>query len=74
MTGPVHDPARAVVSVDELLCIGAGLCVRSAPTTFAQDEDGVSRVVARQPDLYEVVAVEEAVGLCPVQAIGLRWR
>jgi ferredoxin len=58
-------------TVDRQLCIGSGMCARSAPATFAQGEDGVSRVVSPEPDASEYPGVIEAAELCPVQAIGL---
>jgi ferredoxin len=57
-------------SVDADVCVGAGLCVLTAPEVFSQDpEDGI----ATAPDVDlppgEAEAVREAAAICPVEAI-----
>ncbi|MET0418322.1 MAG: ferredoxin [Actinoplanes sp.] len=61
---------RAIV--DAGACIGAGLCVLTAPDIFTQDpEDGIATVA--DPDLppEAAEAVREAAAICPVEAIEL---
>lgn len=62
------------VQVDARLCVGAGLCVRSAPGVFAQGDNGVSGVARPAPEPEEHAQVQEAAELCPVQAIQIEWQ
>jgi ferredoxin len=58
------------VSVDQDVCVGAGLCVLSSSEVFDQrDEDGVVKLLQTYPDeaLYEKVL--GASRKCPSKAI-----
>ena len=59
------------VEVDELMCEGHGRCEDAAPEVFKLDEDDVSRVIVDEVPEEQVGAVEQAIRLCPRQAI--RW-
>ncbi|MGW5703435.1 ferredoxin [Amycolatopsis japonica] len=53
------------LEVDRERCVGAGMCVLTAPEVFAQDEeDGRVRLLDRDP-----VEIGDAVQLCPAAAI-----
>lgn len=53
-------------------CVGAGLCVLSAPEVFDQNpDDGLVEVRADQPAAEHADAVREAVALCPARAIAI---
>jgi ferredoxin len=53
-------------------CVGAGQCVLAAPEVFDQGEDdGVVVVLDAEPEGALRPVVEEAVGLCPAQALSL---
>jgi ferredoxin len=56
------------VYVDEVTCIGCGLCAYIARQTFYLEPDyGRSRVVAQQGDDQELI--QEAINCCPVDCI-----
>lgn len=57
------------VTVDRQLCIGAGMCVLTAPAVFDQDEEGKSVVLEVSPATTRHGAVDEAEQLCPAVAI-----
>ncbi|WP_433720984.1 ferredoxin [Actinoplanes sp. CA-051413] len=60
------------VTVDRDLCIGAGMCVLTAPAVFDQDpEEAVVVLLDEQPPESERQAVEQAVGRCPAAVIRL---
>lgn len=60
------------VAADRDLCIGAGLCVVSAPAVFDQDDDdGLVELLVDEPDIADAAAVREAVGLCPSGALSV---
>jgi ferredoxin len=60
--------ADRVLRVDPAACVGSGTCTNVAPTVFALDgETGVARVVGRPEEALE--DVEEAISICPVEAI-----
>lgn len=56
------------IAADRDVCIGAGLCVVTAPQVFDQDDDGLVTLLAEETD---VAAAREAVGLCPSGALRL---
>ncbi|WP_028205159.1 ferredoxin [Paraburkholderia nodosa] len=61
---------RLKVSVDQDVCVGAGLCVLSTSEVFDQrDEDGVVRLLQTQPDEAHYEKVLGAVRKCPSKAI-----
>ncbi|MFI6306944.1 ferredoxin [Amycolatopsis thailandensis] len=56
------------LEVDRERCVGAGMCVLTAPEVFGQDEeDGRVRLLDPEPD-----GIGEAVQLCPAAAITAR--
>jgi ferredoxin len=57
------------VTADREVCIGAGMCVMSAPELFDQDDDGVVVVLeAEVPQVHEAAAAR-AVASCPSGAL-----
>lgn len=59
------------VVVDELMCEGHGRCEDTAPEVFRLEDDDVSRVLVDEVPEDQVEAVEQAIRVCPRQAI--RW-
>ncbi len=63
---------KRAVRLDLDRCIKAGECYYNHPRHFAMDEDGSPRILVRfvesDADLKEV---EEAIEVCPAQAIAL---
>ena len=60
------------VVVDRERCRGAGMCALTAPAVFDQsDDDGTVVVLVEHVDGDRLKAVEEAVDMCPSQAISL---
>ena len=57
------------VVVDRDICMGTGMCIVYAPSTFAHDVD--TRVVVRQPPADDPAAVRAAVEACPTGALAL---
>ncbi|QSB06801.1 ferredoxin [Natronoglycomyces albus] len=58
------------IVVDREVCIGAGMCVLTAPELFDQDEsDGRVRLLAKEITSEVAADVETAVTLCPSGAI-----
>jgi ferredoxin len=51
------------------VCVGAGMCVLTAPDVFAQDDDGIVTVLREQPGVAEEPAVRQAATLCPTGAV-----
>ncbi|GAB2960393.1 ferredoxin [Amycolatopsis acidiphila] len=57
-----------VVRVDPSVCVGSATCSSTAPGVFALDQEaGVARVISQ--DGAPITDIEEAVSLCPVEAI-----
>ncbi len=65
----MSEPRR--VEVDQLACEGHARCMETAPEVFRLDDEDVSQVILDpvSPELVE--QVDEAIRLCPLQAI--RW-
>lgn len=60
------------VVADTARCVGAGQCVLTEPAVFDQnDEDGTVVVLTEHVEGDQVSTVEEAVEMCPSQAISL---
>ncbi|MFJ4961045.1 ferredoxin [Streptomyces sp. NPDC088729] len=60
------------LSVDRERCIGAGMCVMTAPDVFDQDQDeGLVLLSHAEPHAVHRAAVRMAVGVCPSRAITL---
>ena len=55
---------------DRDVCIGAGMCVLTAPAVFDQsDDDGLVEVQVERPGEADAAAVRDAVKLCPSGAL-----
>lgn len=60
------------VVTDTARCVGAGQCVLTEPAVFDQsDDDGTVVVLVEHVEGERLAAVEEAVDMCPSQAISL---
>ncbi|HEX4701998.1 MAG TPA: ferredoxin [Pseudonocardiaceae bacterium] len=59
------------IIVDREVCVGAGQCVLTAAELFDQSESDGRVVVVRQPQVADLAAVRDAVGVCPAGAISL---
>ncbi|MFC4944218.1 ferredoxin [Pseudonocardia sp. GCM10023141] len=60
------------VEVDTSRCVGAGLCVGSAPEVFDQrDSDGMVVLLVATPPAERDAAVREAAFVCPAEAISV---
>ncbi|MGW1377835.1 ferredoxin [Streptomyces sp. NPDC002446] len=58
------------VSIDRDRCVGAGMCVLTAPGVFDQDdEDGRVLLLTADPPADRTSAARSAAGFCPAQAI-----
>ncbi|MFE0186962.1 ferredoxin [Streptomyces sp. NPDC059008] len=58
------------VSIDRDRCVGAGMCVLTAPEVFDQDdEDGRVLLRTTAPSAAHTTAARQAVGFCPAAAI-----
>ncbi len=58
------------VTADRDVCIGAGMCVLTAPAVFDQSEaDGLVEVLVETPGAADAAAVRDAVKLCPSGAL-----
>jgi len=58
------------VTADRDVCIGAGICVLTAPDVFDQSDDGLVALV-EAPGTADAEAVRAAVKLCPSGALRL---
>lgn len=60
------------VVTDTTRCVGAGQCVLTDPAVFDQsDDDGTVVLLREHVEGDQVASVEEAVDMCPAQAISL---
>jgi ferredoxin len=60
------------VVADLEVCIGAGVCVMTAPEIFDQgDEDGLVRVLVELVPTEEERLAREAADLCPSAALSI---
>jgi ferredoxin len=60
------------IHVNRDVCVGAGLCVLTAPLVFDQGEDdGRVTLLTSKPELAEHNAAREATQICPSGAISL---
>ena len=58
------------ITIDEEKCCAAGQCVLAAPDVFDQrDEDGIVVLLDATPPADQHAAVQEAVQICPANAI-----
>ncbi|MBF6082139.1 ferredoxin [Nocardia cyriacigeorgica] len=58
--------------VDRERCIGAGMCVLTAPAVFDQDPGDGRVLPVRSPAAQDESAVREAALLCPSGAVTFR--
>jgi ferredoxin len=69
--GPVRESSAPLeVQVDRDVCSGSGLCVRICPEVF-ELLDGYSTVMREGITDDTVARVEEAVRLCPLEALSI---
>lgn len=60
------------VVTDTARCVGSGQCVLTEPAVFDQsDDDGTVVLLVEHVEGEQLAAVEEAVDMCPSQAISL---
>ena len=59
------------VTADRDVCIGAGMCVLTAPAVFDQTDDGLVEVLLDTLAAVDAVAVRDAVKLCPSGALSV---
>jgi len=60
------------IVTDTARCVGAGQCALTEPAVFDQnEEDGTVVLLTEHADGDTLANVEEAVDLCPSQAISL---
>jgi len=60
------------VVTDTARCVGAGQCVLTEPAVFDQsDDDGTVVLLTEHVEGDQLATVEEAVDMCPSQAISL---
>jgi ferredoxin len=57
------------VTADRDVCVGAGMCVLTAPAVFDQDDEGIVTLLRDRPEDADVAAAREATQLCPSGAI-----
>jgi ferredoxin len=57
------------ITADRDVCIGAGMCVMSAPEVFDQDDDGVVVVLEADVPAEHAAAAARAVASCPSGAL-----
>ncbi|QWF79416.1 ferredoxin [Amycolatopsis sp. CA-230715] len=61
------------IIADRDRCVGAGQCVLTEPAVFDQSEDDGTVVVQQdEVDGEVLVSVQEAVHVCPSQALSLK--
>jgi ferredoxin len=60
-----------IVRADRQACIGSGACVDTAPEVFELDDEGLVHVLESEIDETLEAAVEDAVAMCPVEALAL---
>jgi ferredoxin len=60
------------VAADRDVCIGSGMCLRTAPAVFDQDDDeGLVVLLAADVPAEDADAARQAVALCPSGALRL---
>lgn len=60
------------ITADRDVCIGAGLCVVTAPAVFDQDDDGLVTPLVHEVATDDLDAVRQAISLCPSGALRRR--
>ncbi|MBA3906716.1 MAG: (4Fe-4S)-binding protein [Pseudonocardiales bacterium] len=59
------------VAAERDVCVGAGMCVMSAPAVFDQDDEGVVVLLVDEPAGPAAAAAREAVRLCPSGSLSI---
>lgn len=59
------------ILVNRFLCDGNAICVREAPELFVLDDDEVVRVLEQPRDEEQLRKAQQAVRLCPKNALSL---
>lgn len=59
------------IAAERDVCIGAGMCVMSAPAVFDQDDEGVVVLLVDEPAGSATNAAREAVRLCPSGSLSI---
>lgn len=57
-----------MVSVDQALCIGCGVCIDMCPEVFVLTADGKAQAIKDECELHDLEGVAVA---CPVEAINV---
>ena len=57
------------VTIDKEKCIGCSSCAAVCPKSFEMDEDNKARLKATEAESDNPGCVQDAVDICPVQAI-----
>jgi ferredoxin len=57
------------IAADRDTCIGAGMCVLTAPAFFDQDDDGIVQLLVEDVPAGDADAARQAVALCPSGAL-----
>jgi ferredoxin len=57
-----------MISVDQALCIGCGVCVDMCPEVFAMTADGKAQTVKAECDQHNMEEIAQA---CPTEAINV---
>jgi ferredoxin len=57
------------IAADRDTCIGAGMCVLTAPAVFDQDDDGIVQMLVEDVPPQQADAARQAVALCPSGAL-----
>lgn len=60
------------VEIDRDACVGAGLCVRTAPHVFTQEIDGFVGLLNEHPQVEAYALIQSAVQRCPGRALSIR--
>lgn len=62
-----------MIEVDRERCIGAGMCVLTAPEVFDQSDDDGRVLVRDEPmESHPAADIQQAVALCPSGALSLK--
>lgn len=61
------------IIADHGVCIGAGQCVRTDPSLFDQDENGLVKILHANLGEGKLNSAERASYVCPAQALKLAY-
>ena len=59
------------IVADRNICVGAGMCVLTAPALFDQDDEGLVSVIGSVTDASTAQAAEDAASGCPSGALSV---